>query len=69
LIWTLLVLGVTALFSFTLSAQGLWRLQRGQPGRSRTRPVPVRTAARHQVARRATHRLIGGSTDGAEAKA
>ena len=29
-IWTLLALGVTALFSVILSARGLWSLQRGQ---------------------------------------
>ena len=28
-IWTLLALGVTAVFSLILSAQGLWRLRRG----------------------------------------
>lgn len=30
-IWTLLALGVTALFSVILSVRGLWSLQRGQP--------------------------------------
>ena len=30
-IWTLLALGVTALFSVILSARGLWSLRRGQP--------------------------------------
>jgi hypothetical protein len=30
-VWTLIALGVTALFSFILSAHGLWSLQRGQP--------------------------------------
>ena len=30
-IWTLLALGVTALFSFILSARGLWSLRRSQP--------------------------------------
>ncbi len=30
-VWTLLALGVTALFSFILSARGLWNLRRGQP--------------------------------------
>jgi hypothetical protein len=30
-IWTLLALGVTAVFSVILSARGLWSLQRGQP--------------------------------------
>jgi hypothetical protein len=29
--WTLLALGVTALFSFILSVRGLWSLRRGQP--------------------------------------
>ncbi len=29
--WTLIALGVTALFSVTLSARGLRSLQRGQP--------------------------------------
>jgi len=30
-VWTLIALGVTALFSVILSARGLWSLQRGQP--------------------------------------
>ena len=30
-VWTLLALGVTAVFSVVLSARGLWSLQRGQP--------------------------------------
>jgi hypothetical protein len=30
-VWTLLALGVTALFSAILSVRGLWSLQRGQP--------------------------------------
>jgi hypothetical protein len=30
-VWTLIALGVTAIFSFILSARGLWSLQRGQP--------------------------------------
>jgi hypothetical protein len=30
-VWTLIALGVTAIFSVILSARGLWRLQRGQP--------------------------------------
>ena len=30
-IWTLLALGVTALFSVILAARGLWSLRRGQP--------------------------------------
>jgi hypothetical protein len=30
-VWTLIALGVTALFSVILSARGLWGLQRGQP--------------------------------------
>jgi hypothetical protein len=29
-VWTLIALGVTAIFSVILSARGLWRLQRGQ---------------------------------------
>jgi hypothetical protein len=29
-VWTLLALGVTGLFSFILSARGLWSLQRGK---------------------------------------
>ena len=29
-IWTILALGVTALFSLILSARGLWSLRRGQ---------------------------------------
>ena len=29
-VWTLLALGVCAVFSFILSAHGLWRLQRGR---------------------------------------
>jgi hypothetical protein len=29
-VWTLIALGVTALFSVILSARGLWTLQRGQ---------------------------------------
>ena len=29
-VWTLIALGVTALFSVTLSARGLWTLQWGQ---------------------------------------
>ena len=29
-VWTLLALGVTAIFSFVLSVRGLWRLRRGQ---------------------------------------
>jgi len=29
--WTLLALGVTAIFSVILSARGLWNLRRGQP--------------------------------------
>jgi hypothetical protein len=31
-VWTLLALGVTALFSVILSARGLWSLIRGTPG-------------------------------------
>ena len=30
-VWTLLALGVTALFSVILSVQGLWSLRRGEP--------------------------------------
>lgn len=30
-IWTIIALGVTALFSIILSARGLWSLRRGQP--------------------------------------
>ena len=30
-VWTLIALGVTALFSVILSARGLWGLRRGQP--------------------------------------
>jgi len=30
-IWTLLAIGVTALFSVILSVRGLWSLRRGQP--------------------------------------
>lgn len=30
-VWTIIALGVTALFSVILSAHGLWSLQRGQP--------------------------------------
>ncbi len=30
-VWTLIALGVTAIFSVILSARGLWNLQRGQP--------------------------------------
>ena len=30
-VWTLIALGVTALFSVILSVRGLWSLQRGQP--------------------------------------
>jgi hypothetical protein len=31
-VWTLIALGVTALFSVILSARGLWTLKWGQPG-------------------------------------
>lgn len=31
-VWTLIALGVTALFSVILSAQGLWSLRRKRPG-------------------------------------
>ena len=31
-VWTLLALGVTAIFSLLLSARGLWNLRRGKPG-------------------------------------
>ena len=30
-VWTLLTVGVTAIFSVILSAQGLWGLRRGEP--------------------------------------
>ncbi len=30
-VWTMIALGVTALFSVILSARGLWNLQRGRP--------------------------------------
>jgi hypothetical protein len=30
-VWTLLALGVTALFSMILAARGLWSLRKGQP--------------------------------------
>jgi hypothetical protein len=30
-VWTLIALGVTAIFSVILSARGLWSLRRGQP--------------------------------------
>ena len=30
-VWTLIALGVTAIFSVILSARGLWSLQRGRP--------------------------------------
>ena len=30
-VWTLIALGVTALFSVILSVRGLWSLRRGQP--------------------------------------
>jgi hypothetical protein len=30
-VWTVLALGVTALFSAILSVRALWSLQRGQP--------------------------------------
>ena len=33
-VFTTIALGVTALFSFVLAAQGLWRLRRGGPGLS-----------------------------------
>src|SRR5215207_8292689 len=33
-VWTLIALGVTALFSVILSARGLWSLRRGQPRES-----------------------------------
>jgi hypothetical protein len=31
-VWVLIAIGVTGLFSVILSARGLWRLRRGQPG-------------------------------------
>ena len=36
-VWTLLALGVTGVYSFTLAAHGLWSLQRGSPGSPITR--------------------------------
>ena len=38
-VWTLIALGVTALFSVILSARGLWSLRRGQPRESK--PIPI----------------------------
>ena len=38
-VWTLIALGVTALFSVILSAHGLWGLRRGQPRESK--PIPT----------------------------
>ena len=37
-IWTLFALGVTGVFSFILSAQGLWSLRRGQSTLESRRP-------------------------------
>jgi hypothetical protein len=37
-VWTLLALGVTALFSVILSARGLWSLRRGHAQQVRTSP-------------------------------
>ncbi len=34
--WTFFALGVTGMFSFILSVQGLWRLRRPDRGRIRT---------------------------------
>jgi hypothetical protein len=34
-VWTLMALGVTAVFSFILSARGLWGLRRSQPQESK----------------------------------
>ena len=34
-VWTLIALGVTALFSVILSGRGLWSLRRGQPRESK----------------------------------
>ena len=39
-VFTLLALGVTALFSVILSARGLWGLRRGQSGSPTTRTSP-----------------------------
>ncbi|HKV06751.1 MAG TPA: hypothetical protein VJ725_01350 [Thermoanaerobaculia bacterium] len=40
-VWTLLALGVCAVFSFVLSAQGLWKLQRGRSRRAAIMAPPV----------------------------
>lgn len=43
-VWTLLALGVCAVFSVVLSAHGLWKLQRGRfrkPELESVRPVPA----------------------------
>ena len=42
--WTLLALGVTAVFSVILSVRGLWNLRRGQPRQSdtKTQASPLR---------------------------
>jgi hypothetical protein len=39
-VWTLIALGVTALFSLVLSARGLWSLRRGQGRKSVAEIVP-----------------------------
>jgi hypothetical protein len=38
-VWTLIALGVTAIFSVILSARGLWSLQWGSPTANLERPV------------------------------
>ena len=38
-VWTLIALGVTALFSVILSARGLWSLRRGRPRDSEPTPT------------------------------
>ena len=46
-VWTLIALGVTALFSVILSARGLWSLRRGQPQYSNS-PIMERPGARRR---------------------
>ena len=42
-VWTLIALGVTALFSVVLSARGVWSPQRGQPRQSNNQnPAPLK---------------------------
>jgi hypothetical protein len=38
-VWTLLALGVTALFAAVLSARGLWGMRRGRPRESKPTPT------------------------------